>query len=278
MCVRVFCCKASSLLKPAACTRPGEKVPEMKTSFVGVTGLIHKSQGRIFCGFISPFCAIALASQTPHVHLLVALVGSSVQRTHKERPGQSWASIQTPIRMKPSKKNIGKSVATTVSLEVSRSWIRKNMISSLQPYFQVCNVALVSAAEMSLGLWGMALKDLGFFAIVTLEHLQQIFAATPHAKIPGGQIGAFHTQVRRSVHPGLAKILQCISGFKPSTTKCVDIFLPNKYLLKMFPLQTMAPMENSMISQGAYAQHALVHNVAISPSGTLIPNLSEYIL
>lgn len=33
----------------------------------------------------------------------------------------------------------------------------------------------------------------------------------------------------------------------------------------MFPLQTMAPMENSMISQGAHAQHALVHNVAISP-------------
>ena len=94
------------------------------------------------------------------------------------------------------------------------------MISSLQPYFQVCNVALVSAAEISLVLW---LKDLGLFAIVTVEHLQQIFAATPHAKIPGGQIGAFHSQVKRSVHPGLAKILKCISGFKPSTTKCVDI-------------------------------------------------------
>ena len=139
MCVCVFCCKASSLLKPTACTRPGEKVTEMKTSFVGVTGLIHKSQGRIFCSFISPFCAIALASQTPHVHLLVALVGSSVQRTHKERPGQSWASIQKPIRMKPSKKNIGKSGATSASLEVSRSWIRKNhdiviaaVLSSLQ--------------------------------------------------------------------------------------------------------------------------------------------------
>ena len=227
MCVRVFCCKASSLLKPTACTRPGEKVTEMKTSFVGVTGLIHKSQGRIFCSFISPFCAIALASQTPHVHLLVALVGSSVQRTHKERPGQSWASIQTPIRMKPSKKNIGKSGATSASLEVSRSWIRKNhdiviaaVLSSLQRGTSVSRRDVLSFVRYGL-------ERCWFICHCNSGTSSANLCCNSSCEDSRSQIGAFHTQVRRSVHPGLAKILQCISGFKPSTTKCVNIFLPN---------------------------------------------------
>lgn len=118
--------------------------------------------------------------------------------------GNHGQAFKRQSEWSPQKKNTGKSGATTVSLEVSRSWIRKNHDIA----------ALVSAPEMSLVLQGMALKDLGLFAILTVEHIQQIFAATPYAKIPGGRIGAFHTQVWRSVDPGLAKVLQCISGFK----------------------------------------------------------------
>ena len=153
-----------------------------------------------------PFCGIAaLASQTPHVHLLVALEGSSVQRAHhKERHGQSWARIQTPISMKRQDacRSFGNFNGRYYSYFDPWSEPEVNpppkKIISFQSYFQVSNMALVSALEMSLGLGGMVLKDLCLFAILRVEHLQQIFAATPDPKISGGRIGAFHTQVRRS--------------------------------------------------------------------------------